>query len=1111
MFRTRIIITLLGLLGLSPVNMRADSPGYTFEHLSVQDGLSTNNITTLFLDSKGFIWVGTYDGLNKYDGYSFKIFRHNPRKNSVAGNQISAIAEDQQGKLWIGTSSGLSVYDRSLNQFNTFVHDPANKFSIASSDILDILVSRNGTTWVHTPGFLHRYNSENKTFTRFAYERDLFYVVETNRKFELCEDATGNIWLSTNNGLLRFDAHNQQFHQVKAPYSNSKRLMVSTLSLTTDNTLLLGCRPGLCTMKLPDKQGKNLPELSTIPLTSEITSIAADRGRNAFWLATPGNLFLYAPQSRSLVPVADENDQFANLRTITYVIVDHSGILWVGTTGGLFKVKEKSRSFVLYSPDNKANVGRYLSGRNIRSIFIDSKNRLWIGTSRNGLNLVNNTRTECTVYMPGNPSQRISGYRIQAITQDSRGRIWAGSENGIDVMDNGSTRFVPLTDFFPELKQVRHYFTNTQINAFCEDDDKQMWIGTLSGLFLLDTLPNGKKTLIPFYHNPHDKHSLSAATVTAFCPADSGRLWVATTGGLDLIDTETRKVVKKINRESTAKSLTNNTILSLLKLGPAIWIGTSSGLNRLNPTTGEITSFTQDDGLSNDYIYAIQSDNREHIWISTNHGISRYDPTTKLFINYEPADGVQDYEFNFGASYKTLSGELLFGGINGITSFFPDSIQKNHIVPKLSITGLSLIRSDSVLQYNIDSPKEILIRNNVHMFTIHFSALEFTNPQKNRYRYRLEGLNEDWIDIGNQHFATFSKIDPGTYTLHIIGSNNDGVWNESGIAVKVKVVPAFYETRTAIVIYALGMIGLVFFIIQARTKRLRTANQELKEKQRIARKIALQKEELSIKNKNITDSIHYAKRIIESMLPSEKYFYKILPRSFILNMPKDIVSGDFFWIEEKYNRIFVAVADCTGHGVPGAFMSIIGYELLGNIVNEAGVETADGILNRLNHEVARIFGPNRNEDTLVRDGMDIALCVIDKDRSIIQYAGALNPLYLLRNNNLIEYKGDRFPVGYYSSEIDKRFTRHEIPLEKGDIIYLFSDGFADQFGGPEGKKFKYRRFRHALLTLHKDPMPEQMRSLKEMLLKWKQDREQVDDILLIGINTDFINTSEIWT
>ena len=366
--------------------------------------------------------------------------------------------------------------------------------------------------------------------------------------------------------------------------------------------------------------------------------------------------------------------------------------------------------------------------------------------------------------------------------------------------------------------------------------------------------------------------------------------------------------------------------------------------------------------------------------------------------------------------------------------------------------------------------------------------------------FLIENSLSQWI--GSGYKAPFPNIQHGEYVIRVKGCNNDMIWNKKDTSFKIIDESSFWNSKLAYIVYGLIFILAVIFFIRYRTRYLREINRRLIEKQSASIVISEQKEELFIKNKNIIDSLNYAKRIQRAMMPSEKLFKTLLPNSFVLHKPKDIVSGDFYWVNENNRKIFVSAVDCTGHGVPGAFMSIIGFELFRNITHIEGVEEPAQILNRLNKNFAEIF--KDVDDVALRDGMDLAFCVIDKNNSILEFSGAFNPLYLIRDNKIIEIKGNRFSVGldeYGTSDQD--FTNHAIPLKKDDMIYIFTDGYADQFGGPEGKKYKYRRFRHLLLNIHKLQMEKQKAILEESIEKWRGNLEQVDDILVIGISSNF--------
>ncbi len=362
----------------------------------------------------------------------------------------------------------------------------------------------------------------------------------------------------------------------------------------------------------------------------------------------------------------------------------------------------------------------------------------------------------------------------------------------------------------------------------------------------------------------------------------------------------------------------------------------------------------------------------------------------------------------------------------------------------------------------------------------------------------MEGYDQNWKDATESGIVFYSNIGKGSYTfkLRLKGSNEGSPSFE--ISQSIQVVIPIWNSNLALALYFLIFLGGLTFFIQYRTQNLRRANQILREKELSALKVARQREELAIKNKNITDSIRYAQKIQEALLPDNEYFKKLMPESFVLLQPKDIVSGDFYWISEAKGMIFIVSADCTGHGVPGALMSMIGFEMLGKVIHDQGISHPSDILSVLSSGIETSFS-RHVRDPLLKEGIDIGLVMVDKKNKNAEFAGAFSTLYLIRDNRLTEIKGNRMTVGVRGSGPDSEFMNHFIELEDNDRIYLFTDGYPDQFGGPKGKKFMYRRFKHLLLTIHESPMKQQMKFLHETLKLWMGDIGQVDDIQIIGI------------
>jgi serine phosphatase RsbU (regulator of sigma subunit) len=541
--------------------------------------------------------------------------------------------------------------------------------------------------------------------------------------------------------------------------------------------------------------------------------------------------------------------------------------------------------------------------------------------------------------------------------------------------------------------------------------------------------------------------------------------------------------------------------------------------------------------------------------------LSQYDRKNNTFHNYFTHDGLQSNEFNPGSGCRDKNGILYFGGNKGFNIFNPQRVQSNKYIPEIVFTSFTLFKKpvktggDSPLANSITYSDEITLSWAQSVFGFTFAALNYNVPERNQYAYKMEGFDEQWVNIGNQREVNYTNLSPGTYTFKVKAANNDGLWNEKGISVKVIITPPFWKTKWFYALCAIVAAFLIWIFIKWRERSLQQEKKVLEEKvehrteqiKKQNEELESQKEELSARNRDITDSIRYAKRIQEAILPPMHIVETSLGDHFVLYRPKDIVSGDFYWVEKtsakhagrraesteavssqpremtvkdplafdrayRYSDvILVAAVDCTGHGVPGALVSIVGSNGLHRAVNEFGLSKPSLILGKL-HEL--VIESLHQGETDMKDGMDISICSINRNSNEVHFSGANNPLYIISKNagkldaqfrresfgayNLFEIKGDKQPVGGKGSH-KKAFTDHKLVLEEGETIYLFSDGYADQFGGERGKKFKYSALRELLLTLQEKSMGDQKRILSERFDEWKGDLEQVDDICIIGI------------
>ena len=547
-----------------------------------------------------------------------------------------------------------------------------------------------------------------------------------------------------------------------------------------------------------------------------------------------------------------KNPKSLSNNSVRTIYQDRSESLWVGTYfGGLnkFDLVKKSFDHITNDPKNRNS----LSGNMVVSIYQDPSALLWIGTYDGGLNKFDpaNKSFEHFTNDPKNPNS-LSSNTVVSIYQDRSGSLWVGTYNG------GLNKFDPRTktfEHFTNNPQNPHSLSNNNVSLIYEDRLGELWIGTAGGL---NKFEPKAKTFEHFTNNPNNPKSLSNDVVASIFQDRSGSLWIGTYGGgLNKFDPTTKSFDRFINDINNPRSLSNNLVVSIYqdRVG-SLWIGTQNGLNKLDPTTNTFTSFTTKDGLPNDYVYGILEDAHGNLWLSTNKGLCKFNPKTIVCRNYDVADGLQSNEFNSKAYHKGRDGKLYFGGENGLTAFFPDSIKDNPYLPTIAITDFKIF--DKSANYGL-IPHDIVLNYDQNFFSFEFSALNFILPEKNQYAYQMVGFDKDWIYSGTRRYASYTNLDPGTYTLRVKGSNNDGVWNEQGISIKVVINPPWWLTwwfRGALVVgLATAAIGVYLFrtrqirqtnkrlkvLVKERTKELETKNWELKEKNE---EIAAQNEEL---------------------------------------------------------------------------------------------------------------------------------------------------------------------------------------------------------------------------------------------------------------------------
>jgi ligand-binding sensor domain-containing protein/serine phosphatase RsbU (regulator of sigma subunit) len=1095
-----------------------------FKRISIDDGLSQVCVNHILQDKKGFMWFATQDGLNRYDGYTFTVYKPNPSNpNSLSNNVVKSLFEDNEGIIWIGTAGGgLNRFDPETETFTSYMYDPFSKTSLSNNDVYSIYEDTHGNFWVGTfGGGLNLFNKKTKTFKSYRHDPTDATTISGDAVRAITEDKNGNLWIGIDaGGLNRFNPQTGVFTRFPSGKYLSDDVV---MSLYLDgNKLYIGTYSGgLNVFDINSHETKVYNALGdNKSLSSNVVWTIAPSNPNELFVGTRGgglNIFDKTTETFTSYHYNPADASSISNMNIISIFKDRSGVVWFGTeSAGVNKYISSGRQMKLLKNDRDNT--NSLSNNNVFSIHEDSSSMLWIGTRGGGLNKYDpktNTFKHIGAKDPGMMN-------ILSFCKESNNKIWVGTDgNGFYLLDSTG---VAVQHFRFDPKSANS-ISNNAISAITVDKDRILWIGTYGGgLNVYDQEQNR------FRNFPIDRKNAMKNVVWCLTESRDGILWIGTGGhGLVRFDKETFRSVAFENSISDPSSISNDVVLSIFEdRDGEIWVGTGGGgINRFNRTTGTFKAYTHADGLCNDFVIGIVEDSHGNLWLSTYNGISRFDKSKCVFSNYYENDGLQGNTFNERSILKSQNGNLFFGGSNGLTFFHPDSLAVIQDLPQTVLTDLKIFNKSVavyasigdrvILEKPISFLDELVLSYKHSVFTIEFAALHYVAPNHNKYRYKMEGFDADWIETtAKNRIATYTNLGGGKYTFIVQAANSEGVWNENGRTLKIEIIPPFYKTEWFYTIVIVFVLISIYVFIRVRERQLLHANilledtvvertqeinQQKEELKLQSELLARNNEDLSRSNSLITDSISYAKRIQEAVLPSIAEIQAFVPSFFIFYQPRDIVSGDFYWFAQSDDKIFIVVADCTGHGVPGAFMSMIGTTLLNDIIVEQKVKVPSEILEKLNIGVITALNQNPENAESQDDGMDISICVLDKKNGIVTVACANHTIHYVENGELMTIHGDIYSVGgIFSLESKREYTDHVIPYLPGTMLYMFTDGYQDQFGGPKGKKFLASYFRLLLQEIASKPVAQQRQILDTRLAEWKSDHKQVDDILVFGIH-----------
>lgn len=1078
-------------LGLIILSNSLFSQTYNFANYSVEQGLVQSKVFAVYQDSEGYMWFGTEGGVSKFNGKTFENFT---TEEGLKENAVTEIFQDKKQRIWFGHIEG---------SISVMINDSIQKAVISDATlrgrVFTIFQDSEGSIWFGAARSgavrISEKDSLNFTGTQFSAKESL-----GNDVFDIWQDTNGSLYFFSDLGIKKYLKEKNTFETIAIkglPYFPK-----ITSVLDNDEDILFGTIDrGLIIYNKSEKSSWNINTGNGLP-HNWITTIAKDKNQNVIAGTWGGGAIIFDSYS------AEEELKFDILNTdkgicnnkIWSIKDDSEGNLWIGTNeGGVSCFKGKR--FITY--DKKTGFDNEV----IWSIFQDSNNSLWFGTNE-GIFISDPKKLDDKApFIRITQQNGLLHNQVMCIKEDKENNVWLGTWGGVSV-------FNLKTNKIQNYSRVDGKLVDNYINTIEFDDAGNAWVGTISGITRINLKTDSVKSF-------NTLNGLSGNNIATIFKDSKGNIWIGTRGG----------GLMKYNQDgfihySRIQGLNHNSPTSVVEdKSGNLWIGTEGG--GLFVFDGvQFVNFKTRNGLLSDFVNLVIADKKNNIWIGTGAGLNKYNQIERKFYDYGKQEGFKSIESKSNAVLQDSEGNIWFGTNAGVVKYQSKFDNIINIESPVHLTSFKVLLKETNLENNLS------LKYDQNHVTFYFTSPCFSNPDKVLYSFRLQGMDEDFMPPTQQTFAAYSNLPSGDYTFQVKARNHLGLWSSKSAAFSFSIKPPFWKTWWFYAICAIIAILIIYIYVKLRIKKLQEAKKILEEKV-TERTLQLDEQNKKLKSaySDIQSSIRYAKRIQEAILPYKEDIFKELPNSFIFYKPKDIVSGDFYWFTAIENgsagkqtpgAIILGVCDCTGHGVPGAFMSIIGNELLNKIVNEQKITEPSKILNNL-HEGVRQALHQYKEESHVRDGMDIALCKIDLVAKKVIFSGAHRPIYVFKSDNknskvravtkdiekdfillndeilFKEFKADKYAIGGLQLEKRRVFNEQQINIQSGDTLYLFTDGFTDQFGGSKNRKYMSRRFRDFILSIQSKSMKEQSLLIEKELEDWKADFEQTDDILIIGI------------
>ena len=1094
----KIFISIILFVFVSVIPIYAQQ--FSVEQYTVEDGLSNSHIMDIYQDKMGFLWLATNGGgINIFNGKTFSNFTTD---DGLISNYIFSVSNFNNKTIIVGTDKGVCFYD-GINFYSSPIFDSLNTLQI-----FDIVVDKLNNVWIGTSKGVYKYN--NKVLRKISIAKN----IDNALIYRIIKDKRGNMWFGTmREGIVKYNVKNTEIYTTQNGLGNNN---IRTIAEDSSGTIWIGTDVGL--YKYENNEISHFVYKKNPIMSCLITS------NDDLWISPyRGNKMLRINKKTNGLNILQSVKRNKSIR-ISTSFEDKEGNIWFGTkTGGIYKFKHTP--FIHYSnkdslPKNDVKtlcyIGNktYLAGtigggvskiklqnrnkikvnslidksyqhslisKTVTSIATDKNKNIWAGTYSGLSKICGDKITNYTTVNSKKEnaikSKGLSVSNITYILPDSKNNIWIGTlNNGISVFENDS--IYNFNEKFPELK-------SKGIMSIYEDNKLNIWFLTNTGGYKLT-----EDSLIAY----NSKQGFVDDKVKSMCQDKYNNLWFATNSGIYFYDGIEFKQI------STKDGLKTNTTYSIIISDNNLWVGTTLGIAKV-----DIDEFVNNNNVKIKY--------------------------------YGKNEGFLGVECNINSLCIDDQKNIWFGTVNGITEYLPslDYTKKYTSIPKI----LSIKNNYSAIDWTnyssgIDAitslPKDASFPYDMNHLTFEFLTANLAIPQNTKYQYQLIGLDNKWSPKKETNEVTYHGLKSGKYIFQVKSCNSYGEWSEKHTSFAFEIQTPFWRTWWFYSIIVLIISILLYLYIRLRERTLK--HQKLALERTVlhrTQEISQQKDEILLKNetlseiqKEISDSISYARKIQEAVLPQKEFIDTLLNDYFVLFKPKDIVSGDFYFCAKVNEWIIITVADSTGHGVPGGFMSMLGVSFLNEIVNNSSVTKTNDVLNQLRQSII-VALRQKGDIGEQKDGMDMSIVAINTQTNKMMYSGANNPIYIIskideKNNAKIdkkliddkntvflsELKPDKMPVAIYL-KMDS-FTMQEIQLKKGDAVYLFSDGYADQFGGIKGKKLKYKPFRNLLLNNYSLPMASQKVKLDEYIENWKAHIntydnkcfEQVDDITVFG-------------